>query len=327
MAGAIWVLGEAKGSELARVSAEVATLGRTLGAAAGRDVVGLVAGATPDGLAAELAKYVPLVHSLAVPEAAETALASAVAPSLAALIEREQPAYLLVGATPDGRDIAGTLSVLLGWGVIANASAIEWQDGGPAVQVSILGGKLLTTSEFTGEHGIVTVRPSSVTAEPLASPGAVAPVSVAAKVALPAVTVTSRVAEKSDAVPIEEARVIVCAGRGVGGPEGMGLVQALANVLGGSVGASRAAVDSGWVPYSRQIGQTGKTVKPRLYVGLGVSGAMQHIVGMQTAETIVAVNRDAEAPIAQAADLVVIGDLFAVVPALISALEARSTGG
>src|SRR5512142_2375167 len=106
MAGAIWVLGEAKGAELARISAEVATLGRALGAAAGRDVVGVVAGANPDELAAELAKYVPLVHALTVPEAAESALASAVAPSLAALIEREQPGYLLVGGTPDGRDIA-----------------------------------------------------------------------------------------------------------------------------------------------------------------------------------------------------------------------------
>ncbi len=325
MAGAIWVLGESKGSDLARVSAEVATLGRALGAAAGRDVVGLVAGAGPDDLAAELAKYVPLVHSLAVPEAAETAVAAAVGPSLAALVEREQPAYLLVGATADGRDIAGILSVLLGWGVIANASAVGWQDGRPEVEVSVLGGKLLTTSVFTGEHGIITVRPASVTAEPLASPGSVVPVTVAPDSALPAVAVTSRVAEESEEVPIEEARVIVCAGRGVGGPEGMKLVHSLANVLGGSVGASRAAVDSGWVPYSQQIGQTGKTVKPQLYVALGVSGAMQHMVGMRTSGTIVAVNRDAEAPIAEAADLVVIGDLFAFVPALISALQARST--
>ncbi len=325
MAGAIWVLGESKGSDLARVSAEVATLGRALGAAGGREVVGLVAGASPDSLAAELATYVPLVHSLAVPGAAETAVASAVGPSLAALVEREQPAYLLVGATSDGRDIAGILSVLLGWGVIANASAIQWQGGRPEVEVSVLGGKLLTTSAFTGEHGIITVRPASVTAEPLASPGSVVPVTVAPKIALPAVAVTSRVAEESEEVPIEEARVIVCAGRGVGGPEGMDLVQALANVLGGSVGASRAAVDSGWVPYSQQIGQTGKTVKPQLYVGLGVSGAMQHMVGMRTSETIVAVNRDAEAPIAETADLVVIGDLFAFVPALISALQAHST--
>ncbi len=325
MAGAIWVLGESKGSDLARVSAEVATLGSALGAAAGLDVVGVVAGASPDGLAAEFARYLPLVHSLAVPEAAETAFASAVGPSLAALVEREQPAYLLVGATSDGRDIAGILSVLLGWGVIANASAILWQDGRPEVEVSILGGKLLTTSVFTGQHGIITVRPTSVTAEPLASRGSVVPVTVSPEIALPAVTVVSRVAEESEAVPIDEARVIVCAGRGVGGPEGMHLVQALANELGGTVGASRAAVDSGWIPYSQQIGQTGKTVKPRLYVGLGVSGAMQHMVGMRTSETIVAVNRDAEAPIAEVADLVVIGDLFAFVQALISALQARST--
>jgi len=324
MSGAIWVLGESKGTELARVSAEAATLGRVLGETAGREVIGVIAGASPEGVAADLARYVPVVHSLVVPAAAGMAVAVAVAPSLAALIEREQPAYLLVGATSDGRDIAGMLSALLGWGVIANASAIGWQDGEPEVEVSVFGGKLLTTSVFTGGHGIITVRPTSVTAEPLAAPGAVVAVTVTASVTLPAVAVIDRVTEASEAVPIEEASVIVCGGRGVGGPEGMDLVQALADVLGGAVGATRAPVDSGWVPYSQQIGQTGKTVKPKLYIGLGVSGALQHTVGMQTAETIVAVNRDAEAPIVEAADLVVIGDLFAVAPALISALKARS---
>ena len=130
--------------------------------------------------------------------------------------------------------------------------------------------------------------------------------------------------EASAAIPIEEARVIVAGGRGVGGPEGFRIVQALADALGGAVGASRAAVDAGWIPYSRQIGQTGKIVKPGLYVALGISGAIQHKVGMQTANTIVAVNRDPDAPIAAFADLLVVGDLFEIVPALVAELHSRS---
>jgi electron transfer flavoprotein alpha subunit len=138
------------------------------------------------------------------------------------------------------------------------------------------------------------------------------------------VAVVERVVEAEAVAPMEEARIIVAGGRGVGGPEGFKIVEQLAQALGGVVGASRAAVDSGWIPYSHQVGQTGKIVKPQLYVALGISGAIQHKVGMQTSETIIAVNRDAEAPIVEFADLVVLGDLFEVVPALVAALRARA---
>ena len=139
--------------------------------------------------------------------------------------------------------------------------------------------------------------------------------------------VVDRVEEAGAAAPIEEARVIVAGGRGVGGPDGFKLVEELAEALGGAVGATRAAVDAGWIPYAQQIGQTGKIVKPQLYLALGISGAIQHKVGMQTAETIVAVNRDPDAPIAEFADLVVIGDLFEVAPALLAELRARRGSG
>jgi electron transfer flavoprotein alpha subunit len=152
-----------------------------------------------------------------------------------------------------------------------------------------------------------------------AAPGA------AAADALPRVPVIERVAEAGAAAPIEEARIIVAGGRGVGGPDGFRLVEEIAAELGGAVGATRAAVDSGWIPYAQQIGQTGKIVKPQLYLALGVSGAIQHKVGMQTAETIVAVNRDPDAPIVEFADLMVVGDLFEVGPALVAALRARRT--
>jgi electron transfer flavoprotein alpha subunit len=244
---------------------------------------------------------------------------------IAALIGRDGPALLLTGAGPEGRDVAGVVSALTGWGALVNAVALAWDDG-PVVSMSVFGGKLTTTSALTGDRGIVTVRPNVVTAEAAASAGAVEAVSAEGQLSLPQVTVVERVEAAGVAAPIEEARVIVAGGRGVGGPDGFKVVEELAAELGGAVGATRAAVDSGWIPYAQQIGQTGKIVKPALYLALGISGAIQHKVGMQTAETIVAVNRDPDAPIADFADLVVIGDLFEVAPAITAALRSRKAG-
>ena len=325
MAGAIWVVGESTGTGIVKVSAEMATLARALGDAARRPVVGIVASSAPAAAATALAEYLPEVLALDIPAAADHAAAAAAAPSLAALVEREAPAYLLLGATPDGRDLAGTLSALLGWGILTNATGIAWADGGPAVEMSAFGGRLFTTSAFTADRGIVTVRPNTTDAVALPSPGTVRIVTVAVGASLPAVAITGRVAAAAAAASIEEARIIVAGGRGVGGPDGFGVVQELADVLGGAVGATRAAVDSGWIPYSQQIGQTGKIVKPSLYLALGISGAIQHKVGMQTSSTIVAINRDPDAPIGEFADLFVVGDLFDVGPAIVAELRSRAS--
>ena len=322
--GPIWVQGElAPDGSLAKISTEVATLGRAVGAAAGREVVGVVIGADPGPAAAELAQFLPRVLAVTEPATIDHAAASVVAQRLAALIERDDPSVLLLGAGPEGRDVAGVVSVLTGWGVLVNAVGVAWDDG-PVVEMSVFGGKLTTTSRLTGDHGIVTVRPNVVTAEALPALGSVEPTAAAGDLALPLVAIVDRVAATSAAAPIEEARIIVSGGRGVGGPDGFRIVEDLAAALGGAVGATRAAVDSGWIPYAQQIGQTGKIVKPALYLALGISGAIQHKVGMQTAGTIVAVNRDPDAPIADFADLVVIGDLFEVAPALTAALRARA---
>lgn len=329
MAGdrSIWVIAEtnADGS-LAKSSAEVATLARNLAEEAGATAAGIVVAADPAGAANELAGFVGRVVAVADPSAAEHAWASIAGQRAAAILAAlpEPPIAVLTGAGPDGRDVAGTLAALLERPVLVNATGIDWEHG-PSVAMSVFGGKLVTTSTFTdGEWGTVTVRPNVVSAEAAATAGSVEEVAPAGNLSLPAVKVVERIQEAAAALPIEEARVIVAGGRGVGGEEGFGLVRDIAAALGGAVGATRAAVDSGWIPYAQQIGQTGKIVKPQLYLALGISGAIQHKVGMQTAGTIIGVNRDPDSPIAEFADLVVVGDLFEVGRALLEELAARS---
>ena len=323
-AGTIWVVAEtnADGS-LAKSSSEVATLARTLADAAGASAAGIVIAADPKAAAEELAGYVTRVVAIAEPAAEGNAWAQIAAERIAAILASESPAAVLTGAGPDGRDVAGTLSALLERPVLVNATAVTW-DGGPSVEMSVFGGKLITTSTFgNGAWGIVTVRPNVVTAEKAGAAGKVDVVKAEGDLELPLVKIVERIEEAAAALPIEEARIIVAGGRGVGGEDGFRLVEEIAAELGGAVGATRAAVDSGWIPYAQQIGQTGKIVKPQLYLALGISGAIQHKVGMQTAGTIIGVNRDPDAPIAEFADLVVVGDLFEVGKALLSELARR----
>jgi electron transfer flavoprotein alpha subunit len=314
------VVGEvAPDGSLTKLSTEVATLARALAAAGGGSATGFVAGSA--SAATELAAFLDVVQlDRATPADAG---ATSIAAALAARATRDD--VLLLPASPDGRDIAGIVSALTGAGILVNATAVRWEADGPVVTQSAFGGKLITESAFTTSRGIVTVRPNSVTAEPLATAGRVedAPSPAAPVATLPAAIVVDRVEEAAASASIEDARVIVSGGRGVGGPDGFKLLDDLAAALGGAVGATRAAVDSGWIPYAQQIGQTGKIVKPSLYLALGVSGAIQHKVGMQTSGAIVAINRDPDAPMADFADLYVIGDLFEVGPALLAELRGR----
>lgn len=319
------VVGEVADGHLTKLSAEIATLAAGLAAGIGGSALGLIVDAAPDGAAAELAACLPRVVSVA----SAAAGAEAWAPHAAAEVRRlvdEGVTHVLAGVTNDGRDVAGLLCGALGWGVLANASGASWDGDQLVVEAMVLAGKAITRSTVDAPNAIVTVRPGATDAAESGVAGAVESREPLGVPLVPAARILDRVTEAGAEASLEEAKVVVVGGRGVGGPEGFTLVDELAGLLGGVTGASRAAVDAGWIPYARQIGQTGKVVRPALYLSLGVSGAMQHRAGMQGSQNVIAINRDPDAPVAEIADLFVVGDLFAVGPALAAEIRARRGG-
>jgi electron transfer flavoprotein alpha subunit len=247
---------------------------------------------------------------------------TAAAHVLAALIAEHGPDLVLFAGTYDGRDVAGRLQALTGSTLMANASDVLGPD---RAVTEILGGTKIVEVALEGPSPrLVLVRPRSFAAEP--SGGTATVITVSADV--PADALGARVVERHEETAsgpkLEEAKVVLAGGRGLGGPEPFALLDELASALGAAVGASRAAVDAGWVPYAYQVGQTGKTVKPEVYVAVGISGALQHVTGMKGAKRIVAINKDADAPIMAMADLGVVGDLFTIVPALTQEVRRRT---
>jgi electron transfer flavoprotein alpha subunit len=249
-----------------------------------------------------------------------------VAAAIAALVQAgEGPDAILIPATYDGRDVAGRLSARLDRPVLTNVVGLS-ADGGLATQHAVFGGSLVVTARFTGGGpGIYVVRAKSFAAEAV---GGSVPEVVATSVpglgATGAARITARHEEERSGPKLDEATVVVSGGRGLGSADNYALIEELARLLHGAPGASRAIVDAGWVPYSHQVGQTGKTVKPTVYLACGISGATQHLVGMKGSKNIVAINKDQDAPIFSVADLGIVGDVHKVLPALIDALKARS---
>jgi electron transfer flavoprotein alpha subunit len=243
---------------------------------------------------------------------------------LAALVAQASPAAVLVPATAEGKEVAGRLAVKIGSGVLTDAVDLTPGDDGPVAEQSIFGGAVVVKSKVTQGIPIVAVRPNAIAPE--ASPGAAAlePVSVALSDAAKGAHITERVAqERSERPELTEASIVVSGGRGVGSADNFALIERLADSLGAAVGASRAATDAGWYPHQFQVGQTGKTVSPQLYLAVGISGAIQHRAGMQTSKTIMVINKDPEAPIFELADFGVVGDLFKVVPQLTEEIARR----
>lgn len=240
---------------------------------------------------------------------------------LASLVAQKAPAAVLIASTAEGKEVGARLAVRTGSGIITDA--VDVAADGTATQ-SVFGGATVVTSKVGAGTPIITVRTNSVAPEAAPAAGTRVDVAVELSAAAKAATITDRVEQAKGGRPdLTEAAIVVSGGRGVGGAEGFAVIEALADSLGAAVGASRAATDAGWYPHQFQVGQTGKTVAPQLYIANGISGAIQHRAGMQTSKTVIVVNKDPEAPIFELADFGVVGDLFAVLPQLTEEVGKR----
>ncbi|MGP3956141.1 electron transfer flavoprotein subunit alpha/FixB family protein [Nonomuraea sp. 3N208] len=313
----ILVLVEHVDGEVKKVTLELLTLARSLGTPA---AVWAGPGITPDAKA-KLAEYgAEKIYVAPSSDIVEYVVAPK-AELLAQLVAGKSPAAVLVAATPEGKEIAGRLAIKTDSGVITDAVGLA--EGFVADQ-SIFGGGVNVQSKVRKGTPIVAVRPNSTAPAPAQGAGTEEEISVALSDAAKAARIVERVKQEKGARPeLTEAAIVVSGGRGVGSAENFSIIEELADALGAAVGASRAATDAGWYPHQFQVGQTGKTVSPQLYIAAGISGAIQHRAGMQTAKTIVAINKDPEAPIFELADYGVVGDLHQVVPQLTEEVKKR----
>ncbi|HET8561286.1 MAG TPA: electron transfer flavoprotein subunit alpha/FixB family protein [Marmoricola sp.] len=241
---------------------------------------------------------------------------------LAQLVEQSSPAAVLVPASTEGREVAGRLAIKTESGLITDATDVQPGDGGPVTTQSVFAGNYTVTAKVTKGTPIIAVKPNAAAPEEAAGAGTVEKVTPSiSDAAKKAKIVASQPRQASGRPELTEAAIVVAGGRGTGG--NFDPIEALADSLGAAVGASRAAVDSGWKPHAFQIGQTGKVVSPQLYVAAGISGAIQHRAGMQTSKTIIAVNKDDEAPIFELVDFGVVGDLHSVLPSAAEEITKR----
>jgi electron transfer flavoprotein alpha subunit len=307
---------EHKGGTARRVSYEAATAARAIADQLGGKAHAVVAGASAAAIAEALKAY-PLDTIHVLDDA--TLEKSGVDPqvdALEAVAKAAGPALILVGNTQVGRDVGSRFAARVDAGLNADVVEVKVENGAVTCVSPKLGGLTITSCAFKNtDYGVVAIRPNVFTAKAEAGAGTIAQIAPSGKTYR--ITVEEDVDEAAAQLGVEEASVVVAGGRGMGGPEPFTtILQDLADAFGGAVGASRAAVDAGWVSHGHQVGQTGKTVSPQLYLAVGISGAIQHKVGMRTSETIIAINKDGSAPIAEFADLVVAGDAFAIVPEL-----------
>jgi electron transfer flavoprotein alpha subunit len=314
----VLVLVEHAGGEVKKVTNELLTAAAKLG-----EPAAVVVGApgTAGKLSDRLATYGAAKIYVAESDQINQFLTAPAVGVLAELVASVRPAAVLIAASPDGKEIAGKLAVRTGSGLLSDA--VELAEDGTATH-SVFGGSYLAKSKATTPVAVITIRAGAI--EPVCSPGA----AVEQTLEVPVVSAGSaakiierRPVEGGERPELTEASVVVSGGRGVGSADNFEIVEKLADSLGAAVGASRAAVDSGYYPHQFQVGQTGKTVAPQLYVALGISGAIQHRAGMQTSKTIIAVNKDPEAPIFEIADFGVVGDLFTIAPQLTEAVTKR----
>ncbi len=316
----IWVHVESDAGNVAPITLEILSKARTMGA----DVVAVALGSVTSQ-ADKLGEFgATKVLADGRSDHDEYFVLPAVE-AFVALAQERKPAAILFGGSYDGRDIASRVAARLGVGLAAFVAELSVEGETLKVDVPVFGATLIAHKAFAGAGPhIATVRPKAFSAE--ASGGGaptVEEVSPELSDASRRVKVLETKVEASEGPKLEEAAVVVTGGRGMGGPENFPILQDLAGLLGGAVGATRAVVDAGWMPYAMQVGQTGKTVKPNVYIAAGVSGAMQHTVGMKGSKNIISINKDEEAPIFKLSDLGIVGDVHKVLPQIIDAVKAK----
>ncbi|MGI5167961.1 electron transfer flavoprotein subunit alpha/FixB family protein [Spirillospora sp. CA-253888] len=312
----ILVLVDHVDGEIKKVALELLTLANRLGEAAAVWV-----GAGYEGAKDKLAEYGAQKVYVAADEELTSYVVAPKAALLAQLVGDKSPAAVLVSATGEGKEIAGRLAVKIGSGVLTDVVDVA---EGFVAEHSIFGGGIIAHAKVKTGTPVIAVRPNSIAPEAAPATPAEEQVSVTLSDTDKAAKITEKVVEEKGERPdLTEAAIVVSGGRGVGGAENFKLIEGLADSLGAAVGASRAATDAGWYPHQFQVGQTGKTVSPQLYIAVGISGAIQHRAGMQTSKTIIAINKDAEAPIFELVDYGVVGDLFQVAPQLTEEINKR----
>ena len=324
MTKVIVVIAEARAGKIKKPALESIGAARDLGQKCGAEVVVLVAGAGLDSAKQELAASgVAKVVAIDSPALANYS-GDGYAKALLEQIKSLAPTAILMANTSLGKDLLPRLSAALGTGLVSDAIALHFEDGKFAATKPVYAGKAYLKSVFEKQPFMATLRTNTFEVKPGAGVAVTTTLTPSIDAASLLSIVKEVIAQAGGKVPLTEAKVIVAGGRGLKAPENFKLIEDLAAAFGpgvAAVGASRAIVDAGWRPHSEQVGQTGKTVAPPLYFAIGISGAIQHIAGMRTARTIVAINKDERAPIFDLADYGIVGDLFEVVPALTAAIK------
>jgi electron transfer flavoprotein alpha subunit len=315
----VLVLVDHADGEVKKVTLELLRLARRIG-----EPSAVFVGSGFDGAKAALGEHgAAKVYVVEDPDVSDY-LVAPTAEVLAQLVAASSPAAVLLTSSAEGKEIAARLALKTGSGLVTDATDVTAGDAGPVAEQRVFGGSTIVSSKVTTGTPIITVRPNSVAPEASPADAVREDVTAALTDAAKGARITDRVVEEKGERPdLSEAAIVVSGGRGVGSAEKFDVIEALADALGAAVGASRAVTDAGWYPHQHQVGQTGKTVSPQLYVAAGISGAIQHRAGMQTSKTIVAINKDPEAPIFELVDFGVVGDLHQVVPALTEEISKR----
>jgi electron transfer flavoprotein alpha subunit len=319
VADTIWVYAEIGDDKITTTSLEMLAKASEVGTAEA-----VLLGPAPDDAAETLAKHGASKVYRSLDPVYRDYLTLPAAQTVADLIQTHHPAVMLFASSYTGRDLVANLSARLDSGAITDVGDFELKNGSVEATIPALGASYQNTSTLVNSGTkLLVVRPKSFEPRVNEQPLIVEEVSAPSDEGLRKVHMTDRVVVKREGPSLEGAKIVVSGGRGLKGEEQFKLLKDLADVLGGAVGASRAAVDAGWVPYAMQIGQTGKTVKPDIYFAVGISGAVQHLSGMKTSKYIITINKDAEAPIFQYSDFGVVGDLFKIIPQLIEEIKKR----